>query len=86
MTVAAAADVLGVHVNTIRSYIREGLIEAYTMPRGFRRPYADSVLSLIPESSVEDFRRLMLGKAERLERDAAALRRAIAELDVHRPK
>lgn len=83
MTVRAAADLLDVHENTIRNYIREGLIEAFEMPHGFRRPYADSVLSLVPDSErdVATFRRLMLSKAERLERDAAALRRAIAALD-----
>lgn len=81
MTVKDAADLLGVHVNTIRNYIREGLIEAFEMPHGFRRPYADSVLSLVTETDLDWLRSMLTGKAERLERQAATLRRMLAGLE-----
>lgn len=81
MTVRMAAEVMGVHENTIRSWIKQDLIEAYTSPRGsFRRPYADSVMQHFREGDIDTLRRLMVGKADRLEQQAAALRRAIAEL------
>lgn len=81
MTVRQAALVLGVHVNTVRNWIREDLIEAFVMPHGFKRPYADSVMAMVSEGNIDGLRTIMLGKAARLERQAAALRRAIAELD-----
>lgn len=81
LTVKDAAAILGVHENTIRNYIREGLIEAFTMPGGFRRPYADSVLALVMEVDIDALHTLLIAKAERLEKQAAALRRAIAVLD-----
>jgi excisionase family DNA binding protein len=81
MSVKDAAEVLGVHANTIRNYIREGLIEAFTMPGGFRRPYADSVLSLVTEMDLDWLRNLLVAKAERLERQAAVMRRMLDEMD-----
>ena len=84
MTVRQAAQILGVHENTIRKWIRDDLIEAFTLPGGgFRRPYADSVMGMMPTDlgDSDALRRIMVGKAEAYERSAAALRRAIAALD-----
>lgn len=82
MTVRQAAQVLGVHENTIRNWIKEDLIEAFTSPGGgFKRPYADSIMEMVSEGNVDALRKIMVGKADRLEEQAAALRRAIAELD-----
>jgi DNA-binding transcriptional MerR regulator len=81
MTVKDAAEILGVHTNTIRNYIREDLIEAFEMPGGFKRPYADSVLSLVTEMDLDWLRNMLTAKAERLERQAAVMRRMLDGLD-----
>jgi excisionase family DNA binding protein len=85
ITIREAATLLGVHENTIRNWIDTDLIEAYRMPgRGkYRRPYADSVMEMVPDAgrSTALLRRLMIGKAEGLEKAAAALRRAVDMLE-----
>lgn len=80
MPVRAAAHVLGVHENTIRNYIRDGLLEAKELPSGFRRPYVDGVVAMISRPPAEDLQEVTAATLESqaavLEQRAVALRRA----------
>lgn len=84
VTVAAAAAALGVHVNTVRNWVRNGHLEARALPSGFARPYLDAVAQLATADADADQLAELADAldvlAARLTQRADALREAAATL------
>lgn len=91
--ISVAAEIVGMHAQTLRSYEKKGLVEPYRTPGGTRR-YSEVDLErllLIQELStegvnIEGIRRILVLQADnaRLRSQVDRLRRLLEEAEVRR--
>ena len=87
MKVTEAAEILGVHVNTVGSWMAQGVITYSKTPGGQRQPHAESVLAILQgrvQGPADDVVADQLDQmAQALEERATKLRRLADELREH---